>query len=194
MYSRPITDTEKFESRLRETFRGRLRLRWSHERGEWHIEQRVRRAFVEGLKPTKAGWDESHDRYVQYRDGVILIMAVRTGDRMPCPRCGHELKVPFMETQHVKCNYCALLGKSKHVAAVYMPLGDVLIDHLKSIDPENPISETLAENLDRQNQALAASMERDALRPADADAHERYNRLVGIPQFGYSGKTSFWKD
>lgn len=190
-FSRPYSDISDFEDKLERTFLGRLRIRWSTQRGEWHIEQRVRRGLLEGFRPTKKGWDESNDRYVQWRDGTILIMTVRTGDRMPCPRCGSELKVPFMETHHVACDFCRLQGKTKRVAAVYMPLGDRLIDHLKSIDPENPISERLAERMDRENEALAASMERDALRPGDAASHERYNRMVGIPEWHYAGIKRF---
>jgi hypothetical protein len=190
-YSRPISDISDFEDKLHSAFRGRLRIRWSLERGEWHIEQRVKRGLFAGQRPTKRGWDETHDRYIQNRDGVILIMSIRTGDRMPCPRCGSELKVPYYETHHVKCELCSLRGKPKHVAAVYMPLGDKLIGYLKSIDPENPISESLAEDLDRQNMALAASMERDALRESEAAFHLNYNRVVGIPEWGYAGMKRF---
>lgn len=183
---------ESFVDKLEREFRGRLRIRWSSQRGEWHIEQKVARGLFPGTKPTKKGWDESNDRYVEHRDGYVLIMAVRTGDRMPCPRCGHELKVPFMETTHLKCDFCRLMGKSTYVAAVYFPLGDSLIEYLKKIDPENPISEQLAEDLERHNAALAASMERDALRPGEARFADDYNRIVGIPTAHLSGKTKFW--
>ena len=119
-------------------------------------------------------------------------MSVRTGTLMDCPRCGTELKVPYMETHLVSCPYCKLRGKNSTFAAVYFPLGDSLIDYLKTIDPENPASERLAEDLDRQNEMLSAMMERDALRDGTAAAAERYNRLVGIPQVGLSGKTKMW--
>ena len=187
-------DPVGFEEKLEREFRGRLRLRWSTARGEWQIEQKIRRGMLEGQRPTRKGWDESNDSYVRYRDGYILIMTVTTGDRWDCPVCGHEMNVPFMQTTHVRCGYCALRGKGGRQAIVHMPLGDALINHLRSIDPENPISERLAEDLDRQNQALAAAQEASALRPGEAKAHEDYNRIVGIPQFGYSGSTQMWKD
>jgi hypothetical protein len=184
---------ESFVERLEKEFRGRLRIRWSQEKGEWHIEQKVARGLFPGTKPTKRGWDESRDRYVEHRDGYILVMSVRTGDRMPCPRCHMELKVPFMETTHVRCEFCRLQGRTTNVAAVFFPLSDSLIDHLKSIDPENPVSERLAEDLERQNAALSASMERDALRPGEARFEEDYRKIVGIPYAHLSGRTQMWK-
>lgn len=185
-------DPGDFEAKLEREFRGRLRIRWSTKRGEWHIEQRVRRGMLEGQKPSKKGWDESRDEYVRYRDGYVLVMAVTTGDKWACPICGHDMNVPFMQTTHVRCDFCKLQGKSGRQSVVHMPLGDVLMNHLKSIDPENPISEKLAEDLDRQNEALARTMETDAIRPTEAAFEERYNRIVGIPQFGYSGASKMW--
>lgn len=191
-YPRPISGVEDFQDKLDREFKGRLRIRWSAERGEWQIEQKVRRGMLEGFKPnSRRGWDESHDRYVQHRDGVVHIMSVRTGDRMACPKCESTLKVPFRETHMITCPLCKMRGKPHHFPAVYMSLGDDLINHLKSIDPENPISETLVEDLDRQNQALALQQERDALRRGEAAAHYDYDRIVGIPKFAYSGIKEF---
>jgi hypothetical protein len=183
---------ESFVEKLEREFRGRLRIRWSVERREWHIEQKVARGLFPGTKPTKRGWDETVDKYVQHRDGYVFIMAVRDGDRMPCFRCGHELKVPYMQTTHVKCQYCTLMGRPTYNAAVYMPLGDKLIDHLKSIDPENPISEKLVERLDRENEQMEARMMADAVRPAEAQFNDDYRRVVGIPTAHLSGKTKMW--
>lgn len=169
-----------------------MRIRWSQQLGEWHIEQKVSRGLFPGTKPSKKGWDETVDPYVRSRDGYVFIMSVRTGDRMPCPRCNHEVKVPYMETSSITCDYCRLRGHRPHISTVYFPLGDALIGHLKKIDPENPLSEQLSADLDRANDALAAERENKVLRETDAGFHERYNRVVGIPQFGYSGKTNMW--
>jgi hypothetical protein len=185
---------ESFIERLTSEFRGRLRLRWSHQRHAWLIEQRIRRGLFPGTRPSKRGWDESSDKYVQHRDGVIEVLEVRTGTAMDCPKCGHGLKVPYGQTTHIQCGFCRMQGKNPHIAAAFLPLNDDLINYLKRIDPENPISERLAEDLDRQNAALAASQERDALNQGDAKFHEDYNRIVGIPQFGYSGRTRMWVD
>jgi hypothetical protein len=185
---------ESFVEKLDQEFRGRLRVRWSTQRHGWVIEQKVKRGLFPGTRPAKKGWDESTDKYVQHRDGYIEVMEVRTGTLMDCPRCGHEIKVPFLETEHVKCLYCQLIGRQTYVAAVHMPLGDLLINHLKSIDPENPISERLADDLERKNQALAASMERDAVNKGSAGFEDNYRRIVGIPTVHLSGRTGMWLD
>jgi hypothetical protein len=189
MYHPPAEFVEKLERE----FRGRLRVRWSRELNEWHIEQRVRRGLFPGTKPSKKGWDETADSYIRHRDGVVHIMSVRTGTKMRCQKCNTELSVPYMETHFVGCPYCKLRGYNSTYAVVFFPLGDSLIDYLKKLDPENPLSERLAEDLDRQNQALADKMERDALAEGTAAAAERYNRIVGIPQTGWTANsTKMW--
>jgi len=184
---------DTFSDKLERTFRGRLRIRWSSQLGEWHIEQRVRRAFVDGQRPKKKGWDESRDEYVRYRDGYVHILSVRTGDRMPCPKCSTDLKVPYNRTEVIKCAMCHLRGKQSFVPAMFVPLNDVLIGYLQNLDPENDASERLNEDVDRANALLAQTMERDALNAGESEMLDRYNRIVGIPQFGYSGKTKAWK-
>jgi hypothetical protein len=183
---------DSFVEKLEREFRGKLRIRWSSERNAWLIEQRMKRGLFGGFKPTRKGWDESSDKYVQTRDGVVMLMEVRTGTFMDCPKCGHELKVPFMETSSIRCSYCKLQGKEPSIAAVFIPLNDSLIDHLKSIDPSNPISERLAEDLDRANESLAAMMEKDALNYGSGAVLERFNRLAGIQQVGHTGKEKMW--
>jgi hypothetical protein len=177
---------ERFVERLEKEFRGRLRIRWSTQFNEWVIEQRVARGLFPGTKPTKKGWDESNDNYIRHRDGYIHVMSVRTGDRMPCPKCGHQLKVPYMQTQVIRCDYCRLKGFEPSIAAVFIPLNDDLIHYLKKIDPENPLSERLAEDLENSNQSLAAEMERKVMRDTEAGLLERFNRIAGIPQTGYT--------
>jgi hypothetical protein len=185
---------ESFVERLNSEFRGRLRLRWSLERGEWHIEQKVRRGIFPGERPTndKRGWDETSDSYIRHRDGVVLVVAVRTGDRMPCPRCHSELKVPFMVTNVVTCGLCKIRGKQSHWPVMFVPLNDDLINYLKKIDPENPISEGLAEQLDQQNELYAQVMEQDAVNQGVAAFEQDYRRVVGIPRVGLTGSTKMW--
>jgi hypothetical protein len=188
------TPPDSFVEKLEREFRGRLRVRWSRERNEWHIEQKIKRGLFPGTKPSKRGWDETADAYIRHRDGTIFVMAVRTGSLMDCPRCGTELKVPYMETHFVRCPLCQLRGYTNAYPVVFFPLGDGLIDYLRKIDPENPLSERLNEDLERQNELLAETMERDALRLGEAAAHERYNRIVGIPQTGWTqATTKMWQ-
>lgn len=188
MFTPPASFVEKLES----TFRGRLRVRWSLKRHAWLIEQKVARGLFPGTRPTRKGWDETNDKYVQHRDGYIEIMEVRTGTLMECPKCGTELKVPFGTTEVIRCPYCRLRGREPHIAAVHLPLGDQLIDYLKKLDPENPISETLNEDLDRQNAALEAAREQDAVNAGVAGFEMDFRRVAGIPGVGYTGKEKMW--
>jgi hypothetical protein len=183
---------EHFEHKLEREFRGRLRIRWSNQRHEFQIEQRVRRSLAPGWTKKKKDWDESSDDYIRHRDGYVLILSVRVGTKMPCPRCQTELSVPFNETKNIVCHFCQLQGRSPHIAAMHVPLNDTLIDYLKKIDPENPISERLNEDLERQNAALAASMEQAAVNAGVAGFEERYRRIAGIPLVGYTGREHKW--
>lgn len=178
---------ESFVERLNSVFRGRLRIRWSSERNEWHVEQKVRRGIFPGQKPAKAKvWDESMDSFIRHRDGTVLVVAVRTGDRMPCPVCNYTLRVPFMQTHLVTCPYCKLKGRHSHIPALFIPLNDSLIEYLQKIDPESDVSQRLAEDLDRQNELLAQSMEQDAVNAGIAGFEQDYRRVVGIPMVGYT--------
>lgn len=133
------------------------------------------------------------DAYVRNRDGYIHVMSVRTGDRMPCPKCGHDLKVPFMQTNVIQCAYCKLLGKNSSVPALFIPLGDALIGYLKKIDPENALSEGLNERLDLEDDAYRREQENRVLRPTEAAFEDDYRRIVEIPTAHLSGRTAFWK-
>lgn len=179
---------DTFAARLATAFNRRLRIRWSPQFGEWAIEQQVRRGFVEGLRPKKAGWDESVDDYIRYRDGYVHVVSVRTGDRMPCPKCRTDLKVPFMLTEVIRCAFCRLKGADSFVPAMFVPLNDSLITYLKRIDPEHEASESLSQDLENRNDSLAASMERDAAGRMSSGWDDYYARIHGIQQVGYTGK------
>lgn len=189
-----MTPPELFVEKLDREFNRRLRIRWSHERSEWHIEQKIRRGLFPGERPSKKGWDETTDAYIRHRDGVIHVLSVRTGTVMNCPICNTEMKVPYMVTHYVHCPLCKMRGFTRGFAVVHFPLGDALIDYLRRIDPDNPISERLSEDLDRQNEALAATMEQDAVNQGTAAFEDDYRRIVGIPTTHLSGSTKMWKD
>src|SRR5574343_1629107 len=109
-----------FTARLEREFGGRLRIRWSTQRGEWHIEQKVARAHL-----PQYYLYENDDAGIRQRDGYDYLLAIREGDRMPCPRCGHTVKVPVMVTGEARCDRCG-----KRYGAAYFPLeGDALIQY-----------------------------------------------------------------
>lgn len=183
---------DSFVDLLESAFGNRLRIRWSSEKQEWHIDQFVKRGLFPGQKPPKRGtWDETSDAYIRQRDGVVTILSVRTSDRMPCPRCGMELQVPFNVTQVLNCDFCRLRGKPHAVPAMFVPLDDHLINYLKALDPSNPATEALNEQIDRENMQLEDRLVDSAVDPTVAAFEQDYNRVVGIPQWGYGGMKRF---
>lgn len=172
---------QEFVERLERMFDGRLRIRWSQSQREWHIEQKV--GFGR-IPPARI--DEGSDDLIRARDGYHFVMAVRQGDRMPCPKCGLTLRVPVRDTVDVHCGYCKLRGRTSSVVCGYWPLDDTLLTHLRKIDPTRDVD--LAAEADAQNVLLLKSMEDDAVAAGNAEASDLYNRIVGIPQVGYTGK------
>lgn len=118
----------------------------------------------------------------------MFIMAVRSGDRMPCPKCDYKLSVPVMDTVDIRCPYCELKGRATRVVAGFWPLNDRLIEHLRKIDPLRGASSELADQADVHNRVLWETAERDYSNSTYSQVEERYNRLVGIPQFGYNDR------
>lgn len=176
-----------FQNRLEEVFRGRLRIRWSPKREAWHIEQQVGRA---ASPPYRI--DPFDDSLICARDGYAFVMEVRQGTRMPCPTCHLELPVPVMETCEVRCNYCKMKGRDGRVRAAYYPLGEVLIDYLRKIDPERGATQELADEADRANRAMLAAQERALSNTIEAAGKDAFTKIAGIESVGYTGKEHSW--
>lgn len=174
---------DSFVSRLHEAFDGRLRIRFSDAEQNFHIEQKVGRAVVAPVRV-----DEGRDDLIRARDGYHPVMTITPGDRMRCPACHYTLQVPVRDTADVRCGFCALKGRTTRVVAGFWPLDDSLIDHLRKIDPLRDGQSELAEEADRHNRMLLQAEEDAAVAPGFAYADENFNRLVGIPQVGYTGK------
>lgn len=174
-----------FVDLLHRTFDGRLRIRWSVASRRWLIEQKVGHGFA--VSPIQI--DETRDDLIRARDGYHPVMEITLGDRIQCPQCHLELRVPVFETHDIRCGYCALKGRQTRIVAGYWPLNERLIEHLRKIDPLRDQQSELAAEADRRNRLLLKSQEDAAMAPGLAYADEAYNRLVGIPQVGYTGKT-----
>jgi hypothetical protein len=133
--------------------------------------------------------DSYDDPAIRARDGYAFIMAVRQGDRMPCPKCGYTIRVPKFEMAETSCDYCKMLGRDGRYTACYFPLeGDSLIQHLSKLDPLKTWRDGLAQRADAHNAQLLASRERDCLNKLEAATKENFNQLVGIQSVGYTGK------
>lgn len=179
MYSVPAA----FTARLNQEFDGRLRLRWSNARQEFQLEQRVRRGLVDSFVR-----DTHDDTGIRRRDGYLYILSIRPGTRMPCPRCGLELKVPVREIRELSCLYCKMQGREHHVPAGYFPLDDTLIDYLKQIDPERGASRRLRQQVERTNAGVQTAQEQAVMGHTTDAASDDFNRIAGIPSVGYTGK------
>ncbi len=106
---------------------------------------------------------------------------------MPCPECEWaELKVPVRDFVDIRCPYCQSKGRQGRVVAGFWPLDDTLIAHLQKIDPLRGASKELAAAADRRNEAKLAAEERKLSNIVTSAGADRYNSLVGIPQFGFS--------
>lgn len=175
------TIPQSFEERLKREFDDRLRIRWSNRAGEFQIEQKV------GTRVEAPVGDDDEDALVRARDGYAYVMSVRDGDRMPCPTCNYTIQVPYLETVHVACPYCKMKGRKTYIAAGYFPLDDNFITYLRQRDPLRGASKELAEAIDRRNKAMIEAKERETLNNSTAAFGEKYNKLVGIPQVGYTG-------
>lgn len=180
MYHAPT----EFLDRLASTFDGRLRIRWSVAKNEFHIEEKVGRA---ALAPFRIS--EVDDRYIRARDGYTFVMAVKAGTQVPCHTCGLTCKVPALRTAEITCSYCESVKKRRgREFGGYWPLNDVLLDHLRKIDPY-------------RDGHLKAAAEQDLAHVRQEMAHKRatYNhieaatlddkyQLFDTPFSGYTGK------
>ena len=178
-----------FAARLQREFGGRLRIRWSTQRGEWQVEQKVARASVPRFRLS-----DNDDDAIRMWDGYDFLMAVREGDRMPCPYDGTTLKVPAMGTGEVTCTYCKLRGREGRYAAAYFPLdGDGLIQYLRRLDPILGWNRNMARDADRHNAAITSGYERAVSNTIEASTKEHWTQLVGIPHVGFTGREKAWE-
>ncbi|NBV25387.1 MAG: hypothetical protein EBS05_26170, partial [Proteobacteria bacterium] len=173
----------EFVERLQAAFEGRLRIRWSNAAHEFQIEQRVARGLINFPAAL------TDDEHIRLRDGYFYVMSIRSGDRMPCPRCQQQLTVPVREIRELSCPRCKAQGLEHRVAAGYFPLDDTLITYLKAMDPLRGASRELRAKVDAHNAAYTESQRQTVLDKAYAAGADDFNRIAGIPHVGYSGPT-----
>jgi hypothetical protein len=176
-----------FAEKLERDFGGRLRVRWSHQRGEYVIEEKVGRAALPAFRTS-----EIDDHMIRERDGYAFVLAVRPGDRMACPHCHLTMKVPVREFREVICTHCQWKGRDGRYQACYWPLGDSLLEYLRKIDPLRDGPRRMAD------EAAAHNEQRDRIRDKDyaAGMHDVLMdaALSQIPKTGYRGATPYWND
>lgn len=178
------TPPKEFVSDLERNFHGRMRIRWSNRKNEWQIEEKVMRGLLPDVYVS-----EENDTAIRLRDGYGLVCAVKVGDRMPCPRCKMELKVPIHEFAEVRCPFCTHQGRSESVVAGYFDLNDRLIQHLRRISAEYAWRDEILPELKKDLAAVEASQERELDNMAQAVVSYGYNRMNEVLQTGYTAKT-----
>lgn len=178
------TAPAQFQKQLADRFGGRLRIRWSPRRGEWHIEQKSARAKVVAV------FDEGNDRHIRSRDGYAFVMALRPGPHVDCPTCGRLLKAPIRATAEVICPACQATGnKDARVMASYYPLDDSLLEYLHFISPECDGAKRAARDQDRSLELREQTLERDTQNTTHAGLKEDWKHMVGIQSVGYTGRS-----
>lgn len=178
-----LTITE-FQRRLDREFGGRLRIRWSAPRQEYHIEQRVGRAVLPPLRPHHP--DE--DAFVRARDGYDFLMAIRPGDRLPCPTCHRQLKVAALEFRETTCPHCKEAGRDGRIAACYFPLSEILLDELRARDPLRGGPERMRAMMDAANERLQQARDREFRNYNEDVVKDNFDTLFSIQKVGYTGR------
>ncbi len=182
----------EFLKALEAQHHGEFRVRWSPVRFRWQVEQKVGRGFAEAPLVD----DQHHDDYHRVRDGYVLYAEIAPGTTTPCPTvlddrgtvCGHDMKAVPYELKQVECPNC----KQKTVTG-FFPLGDRLLEQLRSTDPNrggyerNHPKVLRAANL-QAKRLKAAAAKREAFACGVDDAK------FFIPKVGSTGKESMWID
>ena len=172
---------DSFKESLDKQFNGKIRVRWSNKDQEWHVEEKINRGSLD--TPV----DDQDDTAIRYRDGYGFICSIRPGDRMPCPKCNSELKVPINEFAEVKCDYCRMKGRNTSIISGFFELGDILLEHLRRLDPVRGWRDKFTyETYDEHRQRII-DKQIENMSPIWSD---NYRRLVGIPQVGWR-KTAY---
>lgn len=171
----------EFAERLHEAFDGRLRARWSTQRNEFQIEQRVARGLVNFPAP------DDNDEMIRLKDGYFYVMSIRNGTTMPCPKhCGTDLQVPVHEIRELSCPTCRAKGVEHRVSAGFYPLDDRLIDYLRMIDPMRGASRDLRNKINDHNQKFTDAQRAKVMGQLTDAAADDFDRIAGIPKTAIS--------
>lgn len=175
----------EFSARLQSAFNGRLRLRWSEAKHEFHLEQRVGRAL------SNIPIVNRDDERIRARDGYLFILAIQPGTRMGCYRCSTTLNVPVHEFREIACPMCRLSGREYKIPAGYFPLTDTLIDYLKTLDPMRGASAEQRAKVDAANERILLDQRKRLVNDTSDAFSQDFSRIAGIPSVGHTGKETW---
>jgi len=174
---------QAFADRLQQEFGGRLRLRWSQLDHQWMLEEKVGRASL----PARPG-SEMNDQWIRARDGYALVLTIAPGDREGCKHCSQTIKLPVFDFAETACPACGKLTRSCH-----WPLNDMLMQHLRMIDPLRDGPSKARDEADRATAAAAAGRQRDTSNAIESITKDNINQLGGFTVKGYTGREHMWE-
>ena len=181
----------EFTERLEREFQGRLRARYSPSKNLVFIEQRA----TNGLMYTpKRKHLKDEDQVIRLKDGCFLVMTVTPGTKTECPKCHFTIDVPLYESKMITCSQCAKQGQNTKIPLAFFPLNDSFIEYLQKIDPHKGLTDKQIQKMNEDNEQIVKQQQRTLFNQAEAYNDDHWNALVGIPQFGYTGKEKNWLD
>ena len=136
--------------------------------------------------------DEGDDSLIRARDGYAPVMEICPGDRAPCPKCGTTLRVPHLAIREVRCPQCARDGRDAKWVMGYYPLGEVLLQHLRRIDPRRGGTKDVVAELDRRNRARLRAKEKELSTLSEDVLKDRFTELFDIHSVGFTGREAMW--
>lgn len=167
-----------FSDRLEHVFGGRLRIRWSPFTSTWHLEQRMGRASMAAMRKVP-----KNDKEICARDGYDLVMEVLPRMRFQCRFCHYSLPFRPLEIGEIRCDHCMGKNRDARWSAAWFPLGEVLIDHLKRIDP---LRADILERVRQEEEEVLLAKERAyASADREAAAQLKDGLLDQIPKAGF---------
>lgn len=177
-----MTAPSAFAKRLERDFQGRLRIRWSDSSNQWLIEEKVGRASA----PAHArSYDDNLTRAAQ---GYSLVLTVAPGDRERCRKCGSTVKLPVFDFAETKCQTCGSLTRS-----CFWPLTDMLLEHLRKIDPLRDGPSRLRDEADAATRKASAERERRLSGSIEDHTKDLINTFGGFTSLGYTGREAMWE-
>lgn len=172
----------QFQNRLSRDFGGRLRIRWSDATSQFQLEEKVGRAAM------PASPKSPDDNKIRATEGFSLVLTVAPGDREGCRKCGSTIKLPTFDFAETRCPQCRTLTRS-----CYWPLTDMLIEHLRKIDPMRDGPSRLKEEADLHTHQAAQARQKQASNAIKDITLDSFNEIAQIPTFGYTGPQAMWE-
>lgn len=172
----------QFQRRLLRDFGGRLRMRWSDATQQYQLEEKVGRASM-------PAHDKSpDDNKIRATEGYGLVLTVAPGDREGCRQCGATIHLPVFDFAETRCPRCGALTRS-----CYWPLTDMLIEHLRKIDPLRDGPSRLKDEADTHNFQADQALQKKTSNTIKDITFDSFNEVAEIPTFGYTGPQAMWE-